>query len=66
MISALAAARVNEHQFHSENPVLPFNTRLMNYISYQMSENRGFVEGKILSTRVGSVAQLVANVLDDY
>lgn len=36
MIAALTAARVNENHFHSDNPVIPFNTRLMNYISINL------------------------------
>lgn len=65
MITALAHARITPEEFHADNPSLPINTRLMNYVHYQLSEVRGFVEGKLPKSKTGSTAQIVTGVLND-
>lgn len=65
MMAALANAGINENEFRSENPTIPVNMRLMNYVSAQLSNVRGFVECKIPHGRVGSSAQLVTCVIDE-
>lgn len=65
MMAALHNAGVDEGHFESENPSLPINMRLMNYISAQLSNVRGFVECKLPHGRVGSSSQLVTCVVDD-
>lgn len=66
MMTALGHARVTPEAFHYDNPTLPINTRLINYIHYQLSEVRGFVEGSLPKSKTGSVAQIVISVLNDH
>lgn len=65
MMTALGHARITPEAFHSDNPSIPINTRLMNYIHYQLSETHGFVEGSVPRSKTGSTAQIMTAVLND-
>lgn len=65
MMAALNNAGIGEAEFHSENPSIPVNMRLLNYVSAQLSNVPGFVECKIPHGRIGSSAQLVTCVIDE-
>lgn len=65
MMTALTHARITPEAFHADNPSLPINTRLMNYIHYQLSEVRGYVESTFPTSRTGSVGQTVTAVVNE-
>lgn len=65
MMIALHHSRVTPEAFHSDNPGIPMNTRLMNYVHYQLNEVRGYVEGTMSKSKMGSTAQIVTGVLNE-